>query len=173
MDFYFIQQNNQSWDICFYLLIQNSLMKSIEKLHRWYTLLGIIYKTLEPLMTNKQMVLYILSCTITTLLNWDLSIDKNGFSISPTDKTLSEYIQTVDGQCLAGQHVSRLQTAFAGVSTEPGADERLVPSSRGHRTARHHAVVPATWKTMIKPSLLKKPEEKGYSDYYEYYFVGA
>lgn len=79
-------------------------------------------------------------------LNWHLSVDKNSLSISPTNKTLSEYIQTVNRQRLAGQHVSRFQAAFTGVSTEPGADERLVPSSRGHCTARYHAAISATWK---------------------------
>lgn len=95
----------------------------------------------------------ILSCTLTTLLNRDLSVDKNSLSVSPTDKTLSEYIQTVDGQRLAGQHVSRLQTAFTGVSAEPGVDQGLVPSSGGHCAARYHAVVPATCKTINKLSL--------------------
>lgn len=84
----------------------------------------------------------------TTLSNWDLSVDKNSLSISPTDKTLSKHIQTVDRQRLAGQHVSCLQTAFIGVSIEPCADEGLVPSSWGHHTARHHAIIPPTWNTI-------------------------
>lgn len=82
-----------------------------------------------------------------TLLNWDLSVDKNGLSVSPTDEALSKYIHTVDRQRLAWQHVSRLQMTFTGVSTQPGADEGLIPSSWGHRTARHHTCVPATWET--------------------------
>lgn len=110
-------------------------------------------RTIKPLLkltANKQ-IIDILSCALTPILNWDLSVDKNSLSVSPTDKTLSKYIQTVYRQRLAWQHVSRLQTAFTGVTTEPGANEGLVPSSRGHCTARDHAIVPATWKTMIKP----------------------
>lgn len=53
--------------------------------------------------------------------------------------------------------------AFTGVSAEPSADERLVPSSWGHRTARCHAAVPATWKKIVKPSL------NILEDYYYYY----
>ena len=83
-------------------------------------------------------------------LNWDLSVDKNCLSISPTDKTLPKYIQTVDRQRVAGQHVSRLQAAFVGVSAEPSTDEGLVPSSWGHRTARYHATVPTSCKTITK-----------------------
>lgn len=41
-------------------------------------------------------------------LHWHLSVDKNSLSIRPTDETLSDHVQTVDGQRLAGQHVSRL-----------------------------------------------------------------
>lgn len=79
-------------------------------------------------------------------LHWDLSVDKNSLSVSPADKILAEHIQTIDGQRLAGQHVSGLQAALAGVSTEPGTDERLVPSSGGHGAVWHHAVVSAPWK---------------------------
>lgn len=88
-------------------------------------------------------------------LNWDLSVDKDSLPVRPTDKTLSKYIQTVDRQCLAGKHVGRLQATFTGVSTEPGTDQGLVPSSRGHCTARYHAAVPPTWKTIRKLLLLK------------------
>ena len=76
----------------------------------------------------------------------DLSVDKNSLSISPTDKALAEHIQAVNGQRLAGQHVCRLQTAFTGVSAEPGADEGLVPSSWSRRTAIHHAAILVTWQ---------------------------
>lgn len=79
-------------------------------------------------------------------LHWDLSVDKNSLSISPADKILAEHIQTIDGQRLAGQHVSGLQAALAGVSTEPGTDERLVSSSWGHGAVWDHAVVSAPWK---------------------------
>lgn len=76
----------------------------------------------------------------------DLSVDKNSLAVSPADKILAEDIQTIDGQRLAGQHVSRLQAALAGVSTEPGTDKRLVSSSWGHGTVGYHAVVSTSWK---------------------------
>lgn len=82
-------------------------------------------------------------------LHWDLSVDKNSLSISPADKMLAEYIQTIDRQRLAGQHVSRLQAGLTGVSAEPGADVRLAPYSWCHGTVWHHAVVSAPWNTNI------------------------
>lgn len=101
-------------------------------------------------LTPNKHLIHILQCLDTFCLNRDLSIDKNGLSISPTDQILSKHVQAIDRQCLAWEHVSRLQAAFAGVSTEPGVNEGLVCSSWGHRTARDHAVVPATWlKEMI------------------------
>lgn len=78
------------------------------------------------------------------LLYWDMSVDKNSLSVGSTDQTRPQDIQTVDRQRLAWQHVSRLQSGFAGVSAEPSADEGLVPTGGGHRTAGHHASVSAT-----------------------------
>lgn len=31
-----------------------------------------------------------------TLSHWDLPVDKNSFSVSPTDKIMPEHVQTVD-----------------------------------------------------------------------------
>lgn len=77
-------------------------------------------------------------------LYWDMSVDKNSLSVGSTDETGPQDIQTVDRQRLARQHVSRLQSGFAGVPAEPSADEGLVPTGGGHRTAGHHAGVSAT-----------------------------
>lgn len=88
-------------------------------------------------------------------LHWDLSVDKNSLSVSPADKILAEHIQTIDGQRLAWQHVSGLQAALAGVSSEPGTDERLVPSSWGHCAVWHHAVVSAPWKANNRITLYR------------------
>lgn len=81
-----------------------------------------------------------------TLSHWDLPVDKNSFSVSPTDKILTEHVQTVDWQRLAGKHVCCLQAAFTGVSAQPGADDGLVSSSWWHSTARDHTVVSVPWK---------------------------
>lgn len=82
---------------------------------------------------------------VTALLNWDLFVDKNSLSVSPTDKALPKYVQTVDRQGLTGQHVSCLQTGFTGVSTEPSVGEGLVPPSQGQSTSGYHGIIPTTW----------------------------
>lgn len=61
--------------------------------------------------------IHIHSEALTSLLNRDLSVDKNSLSISAAHETRTKHVQAVDRQRLAGQHVSCLQAAFAGVST--------------------------------------------------------
>ena len=77
-------------------------------------------------------------------LHRHLSVHKNCFSVCATDEALSEHVQTVDRQGLAGQHVCGLQAALTGVAAEPGA-EGLAPTCWGHSAAREDAVVPAAW----------------------------
>lgn len=72
-----------------------------------------------------------------------MSVDKNGLSVGAADETLSDDVQTVDGHGLAGQHVRRLQAAFARISAEPGAAEGAVPASGGQRAVGDHTAVPA------------------------------
>lgn len=68
-------------------------------------------------------------------------MDVNGLAVGPAHQTLPEDVQGVDGERLAGEHVCGLQSTFAGVSIEPGADEGLVSACRSCGAARHHAAV--------------------------------
>lgn len=65
-----------------------------------HSTMGIMYDQKKQL-GIKKIFIHIWSCAQKALLNRNLSVEKDSLSISPTDKTLPEYIQTIDRQRLA------------------------------------------------------------------------